>query len=389
VARILWFHPRQLLPPRGGGDHRTLGLVRGALAAGHEVLLVDMDEGLAGAEPPDGLRIAGLTSHAGLTLVAAKLVSTDPLRSPRPTRAALATARRTIEAFAPEVAVVSEVMTWGLARRLMPDVSWIYDSQNVEHALFAGHLASATGPVEKLTFRLDQHRVASAERALLGRSAATLVVSEDDAAGLRLVDPGAELVLAPSSMSAPAAACDPGAAGPVALFVGTLDFPPNIEAIELLVTQVMPRLRRTAPQARLLVVGRRPSARLRSLLGSQPWMDFWEDAPSMADAYARARCVLMPFTSGSGTKLKVYEAMAFGMPVVATSRGVRGVDVDPGVDVLVAEDADGLAALAAGLMADPETARRLGRAARAAFGSRLSWERATYPQLAGLLDRLT
>ena len=97
----------------------------------------------------------------------------------------------------------------------------------------------------------------------------------------------------------------------------------------------------------------------------------------------------MPFTSGSGTKLKVYEAMAFGLPVVATARGVRGVDIVTGVDVLVAEDSAALADHTVDLLSDPEAARRLGRTARAAFDERLSWEQATFPQVDALLRRLS
>jgi glycosyltransferase involved in cell wall biosynthesis len=390
MSRIVWFHPRQLFPPRGGGDHRSAGLVRGALAAGHEVLLVQPYDGLARDAPPAGLQVVDLTPRQGAANALAKVVERAPLRAPRLTRSSMASARHTIARFAPDLGVVSEIMTWGLAEPLLPaGIPWIYDAQNVEHELFRSHLASASSALERLTFRVDLHRVARTERALLRRSSAVVAVSAADADGLRRVDPTHEPVLVPSSMLPPDTAFDPSLAGPVALFVGSLDFPPNIEAIDILVEELMPRVVALSPQARLLVVGRRPSARMRQQLAGPSWVEFLEDAPTMADAYARARCVLMPFRSGSGTKLKLYEAMAFGLPVVATPKGVAGVDLVDGQEVLVAEDLDALAAAAAGLLDDPDAARRLGAASRRTFEDRLSWERAAYPPLTRLITELT
>jgi glycosyltransferase involved in cell wall biosynthesis len=390
MSRIVWFHPRQLFPPRGGGDHRSAGLVRGALAAGHEVLLVQPYDGLPRDAPPAGLQVVDLTPRQGAANAVAKVVERAPLRAPRLTRASMTRARRRIAAFAPDLGVVSEIMTWGLAEPLLPaGVPWISDAQNVEPELFRSHLASASSALERLTFRVDLHRVARTERALLRHSSAVVAVSAADADGLRAVDPTHEPVLVPSSMLPPDTALDPSLAGPVALFVGSLDFPPNIEAIDILVEELMPRVVALCPQARLLVVGRRPSARMRQQLASRPWVEFLEDAPTMADAYARARCVLMPFRSGSGTKLKLYEAMAFGLPVVATSKGVAGVDLVDGQEVLVSDDLDALAVAAARLLDDPDAARRLGAASRRTFEDRLSWERAAYPPLTRLIADLT
>lgn len=390
MSRIVWFHPRQLVPPRGGGDFRTLGLLRGVLEAGHEVLLVVPGEGLAAPDDPvPGLRTVELTLRGGLSRAVTKVVSRSPLRAPRLTRSSIAAARRQVEDFGPDLGIASEGTIWGMVAALMPDVPWIYDSQNVEHELFAGHLAAATGVVDRLTFRVDHRRIAREERLLLTRSDATLVVSADDRAGLALLAPDADLVLVPSSMAAPARVASPADAGPTALLVGTLDFPPNIEAVELMVTEVMPRLRARCPDATLLVVGRRPTARVRELAASAEWAELWEDAPDIADAYDRARCVVMPFRSGSGTKLKLYEALGTGMPVVATPKGAAGVDVTPGSDILVAEDVPAFVDAVAGLIEDPRRAAELGAAARRSFEERLSWERASYPPLRELIERLT
>lgn len=390
MARIVWFHPRRLLPPRGGGELRARGLVDGALAAGHQVLLVHPDDGPTDSEPlPAGLEIATLHARAGVARAVTKLLSRDPLRAPRVTSRSLARAERAIADFAPDLAIVSQVMSWSIARRLLPDVPWAYDAHNVERDLFQAYVSLATRPLDRLTFRTDLRRVAATERQLLGRSGAVLAVSPTDATGLsRIAKRSQPPVIVPSSVSAPAKTVHPSRARATVLFVGTLNFPPNVTAIHALVHDVMPAVRREVPDARLLVAGRLPSADLRRLLGSETWIDLMENVPDIAEAYGRARCTVLPFGPGAGTKLKVFEALAFGLPVVATPPAVAGVEVTPGTEVLLGETHADIVDRAVELLRDPELADRVGAAGRRAFDERLCWEKAAFPSLEKVLTDL-
>jgi glycosyltransferase involved in cell wall biosynthesis len=390
MSRIVWFHPRQLLPPRGGGEFRSAGLVEGALAAGHEVLVVHPDDGPEYVDAmPERLHVATVQLRAGLSRVAAKVLAQDPLRAPQATLGSIARTRRTIDEFTPDLAIVSQVMAWSLARRLLPDVPWVYDAHNIEHELFDSHLASATTAMERLTFGIDARRVARAERELLERSTVTLAVSQADAGGLaRAAPPPRPPVVVPSSMAPSSRLARPCETGPTVLFVGTLDFPPNVEAISDLVREVMPRVVAEVPSATLLVAGRHPSQDMRTLLRSQPWIEFVEAPPDIGELYMRARCAALPFRSGSGTKLKLYEALSFGLPVVATPKAIAGVDVVPGTDLLVGTDAAEMTASLMNILRDDELADALGAAGRQAFDERLSWEKAAYPVLRQVLADL-
>lgn len=387
MARIVWFHPRQLQPPRGGGDVRGIGLVRGALAAGHTVLLVHPDDGHELKEPTlPGLTIAQLRLKRGAWRLAAKVFSSDPLRAPRATGRSMASAAQIIRQFDPELGVVSQVMSRSIARRLLPDVPWIYDAHNVERELFEAHLALAGNTVNRLTFRIDLHRVSAAERKLVAESAAVLAVSREDALTLEHFRRGAAPVVVPSSVEPPPTVALPSQAPQTVLFVGTLDFPPNIEAITILVGTLMPEVVRRVPKARLLVVGRQPTNEVRLLLASQPWIDFVEDAPDLALMYERSRCAVLPFSSGAGTKLKLFEALAYGVPVVSTPTGVAGVDIKSGQECLIGTVPEAMVAHLVEMLVDPARADRLGTAARRAFDSRLSWPRAAYPKLEEVLE---
>ena len=184
MSRVLWFHPRPWGPPRGGGDLRTHGLVNCALASGHTVGLVVP----AGPHPDTesaGLSVIEFVPRRGAALVAHKVASRHPLRSPRMSARAAAATHADIEQFAPDVGVVSEVMSWSIARRLLPaGLPWAYDAVNIESQLFRDLAAGAHGLVDRLSFGVDARRVARDERDVLRNADAVLSVSQTEGAVL-------------------------------------------------------------------------------------------------------------------------------------------------------------------------------------------------------------
>jgi glycosyltransferase involved in cell wall biosynthesis len=162
------------------------------------------------------------------------------------------------------------------------------------------------------------------------------------------------------------------------LFVGSLSYDPNIEAVDWLLTDVWPRVRAAAPGTTLRVVGRNPSPALRRRCRDADGVELVADAPSLVAYYHAARAVIVPLRTGGGTgRIKVLEAMAYGVPIVATTQAVDGVAVADGRDVLLAEDAEGLARHAAELLGDAARARLLGQAGRAVWARDHAPEAAT------------
>lgn len=152
------------------------------------------------------------------------------------------------------------------------------------------------------------------------------------------------------------------------LFVGALNYLPNVEALDWLLRAVLPRLRRRQPGGwRLVVVGRSADAALAQRLSHWPEIEFLPDVPSLDVVYAQAHLVLVPLHSGGGTKLKTLEAFSRLRPVLATSHGVRGLGVQPGLHCLVADDAAGFVGQILHLWRDPALAHGLSTAARARY----------------------
>lgn len=146
-------------------------------------------------------------------------------------------------------------------------------------------------------------------------------------------------------------------------FLGNFSHPPNVDAALWLAGDIMPRLEKLRPQARLSIAGRHPPAALRSLARrSIQVLGEIEDAEALL---RRSAVVIAPVRTGGGMRMKVLQAMAFGKPVVTTSRGSYGLEAaaEP-VPLAIADDAGGLARRTAELLADPFARNRLGAAAR-------------------------
>lgn len=384
MTRILWFHPRPLAPTTNGGDLRTRGLIDAALTLGHEVLLVHPDGGDTSALDA-AVRQVTYRRPRGPAFVTAKVFSTSPLRSPRITRTSRTAAAAAVGDFAPQVAVVSEVMAWSVAGHLVPpSVPLVYDAHNDETRLFAELSASARGLVDRTTFAVDRSRVARAEAALLQRAAVVAAVSSEDAARLEARRPRGPVVVVPSTVPLAAEPADPAAARPVVLFVATLDYAPNVAALHSLVTEVLPSVVVGQPLT-LLVVGRRPDRSVRELADATPWIELHPDPLDVEPFYRRARCAVLPIRAGGGTKLKVLEALSHGLPVVATPEAVSGIAIRDGEGIVVRGLVDELAAEARRLLADAQAAATLGRAGRDFFVRALSSESTRAP-LARVLD---
>lgn len=150
---------------------------------------------------------------------------------------------------------------------------------------------------------------------------------------------------------------------PRLIFVGHLGYRPNFVAAERLAREILPRLRRLMPRARLVIAGRNPGARVMALAGDG--VEVIADPPDIAPLLAAADYAVVPLTMGSGTRIKILEAMAWGVPVVATRLAAAGLGVTDGVDARLAETADEFAGAIYLLQADPAAYSRQRDAAHA------------------------
>lgn len=205
---------------------------------------------------------------------------------------------------------------------------FVYNGHNVESDLRARVEDPDTG---------SGRRLGRFEERLLRTATESWMVSERDMALAAELCPGASLRLVPNAVDVGAIEpLEPDAAALRALFVGSMDYEPNRRAVRFLLDDVMPRAWESLPDARLRVVGRGaadlvdPSERVEVL-------GFVED---IRNAYAGSSCVVIPLLEGGGSPLKFIEALAYGLPVVATPFAAAGLSAEAGRDYAEADAAD-------------------------------------------------
>ncbi|MDP4030919.1 MAG: glycosyltransferase family 4 protein [Candidatus Beckwithbacteria bacterium] len=158
--------------------------------------------------------------------------------------------------------------------------------------------------------------------------------------------------------------------GRVVLFIGNFKWLPNRDAAQFLAKAIWPKISSKLPQAKLLIVGRNPTAEILKL--AKPGIRIKGDVADIRTAFAGASVLLAPIRNGRGTKYKVLEAMASGIPVVTTRLGIEGIDAKD--SVLVAESAEALAGQTINLLENHQLAGQLAQKAKKIVNQQYNWE---------------
>ena len=214
----------------------------------------------------------------------------------------------------------------------------------------------------------EGRRVRRHEHRHYPRCGAVVVVTRRDAARVRAVAPAARVEVVPNGVE-PASGVSGPAEAPVLGFHGALCTVANSSAARSLVGEVLPAVRVRCPDARVLLIGRDPPPRVRALAG--PAVEVTGEVPDVGPHLARVAVYVAPLPAAAGMKNKVLEAMAAGLPVVATPEAIEGIGEGPGIRV--GRDPAELAGLAADLLGDAEARRRLGASGRRRVERDFTW----------------
>lgn len=208
-----------------------------------------------------------------------------------------------------------------------------------------------------------------------------VAVSEPDAQDLEALGTARPPVVAPNGVDT--AFFHPEAVEPLPLgepafvFTGSMDYRPNVDAARWLAEAIWPVVRSALPEARLYLVGRRPSRAVRQLQ-EIPGIHVVGEVPDVRPYLAGATVYVAPLRAGGGTRLKILEAMAMGKAIVSTPMGCDGLPVVDGKHVWLA-DGEAFAAAMIALVRDSSRRRALGEAARRLAVARYDWEQTLAP----------
>lgn len=167
------------------------------------------------------------------------------------------------------------------------------------------------------------------------------------------------------------------------LFVGSMDVEMNVDAVTWFVQAIFPEIRKSVPDATFVIVGRSPTSDVRAF-GENEGVEVTGRVDDLRPYYERADVAIVPSRLGGGTKLKVPEAMAVGVPVVATSKGAQGLEIEDKKHLLIADSEEKFANAVVSLFENPDKASCLATAARERVEEKYSWT-GIYD---GVLDRI-
>ena len=142
-----------------------------------------------------------------------------------------------------------------------------------------------------------------------------------------------------------------------------MHWPPNLEVVRWFIRQVLPRVREALPDARFTLVGKRPPPDVQRAEGLEA-LGYVAD---LEPYFARAAVFIVPLLAGGGMRVKILDAWLRGLPVVSTTIGAEGISCTDGTDIRLADQTERFAGILLDLLRDPQAARRLGAAGRAAL----------------------
>lgn len=404
-----------ILPATGGnGLAMRAGVFLAALAADHEVMLLLVPLAGGGGEIPDFVRqrtdrVVVLPLEGTLDpLYALSAGVSDPavrlaaLRAyPRPalcrfaTTPALARTVAAVDAAGPGPFATVVVLRSYLAPYAAPFLAAgsfrvldLDDDERLTQSRLSGLFERRGRTDAALLAAAEARKYAAHERAWLPRFDLALAASELHGWAVSEREDGVAVRVMPNTVEVPEEVRrDPPSPALRLLFVGNLGYEPNVDAALWLAEEIVPRLRQTGLAVELRLAGSRPAAEVTALAGpAAGTVEVCADPADLAPHYAWADIALAPIRAGGGTRIKILEAFAARVPVVATTLGAEGLAVAGGEHLLLADDTDGIVAACRRLAADPALAGRLAAGALARVRERYSRPEAI-ERLRGLLAR--
>jgi glycosyltransferase involved in cell wall biosynthesis len=248
-------------------------------------------------------------------------------------------------------------------------------AHNVESVIWRRYHETESQPLRRWYIGRQRRKFERFEAAVLGEAERTVAVSLVDAAllqrdfGVRRIDV-VENGVDTGYFRPEAVRREPGRL----LFLGSLDWRPNLDGVRLLLDRVFPAVRAAEPGATLALVGRNPPESLRREVTDRPGVELHANVPDVRPHLARCSAMVVPLRIGGGSRLKILEALASATPVVSTRIGAEGLCLEPGRHLTVVEDVDALVPALLQAIRAPQAAQAQAEAGRARILERYDWD---------------
>ena len=282
--------------------------------------------------------------------------------------------RRAVASFEPDVIHIDHLQMAQFVD-FRPPCKTVLDNHNVESAIIKRTAETDTSLPKRLYAVLEWPRLRSYELDVCRKCDVVLTVSDEDGNALRAMDPSLK-----NLRTVPIGADtdyfqpldrEPGPRN--LLFVGTMYWPPNVDAVLHFYRDIFPIIRKRFPDSTLTIAGQRPTSAIRAL-SRDPAVTVTGYVDDIRDIARECAVMIVPLRAGSGVRVKILNALAMEIPVVSTSVGAEGLDVSDGEHLLIADTAQEFAGAVTKLFENAQLARSLGENGRKLVSAKYSWD---------------
>lgn len=253
----------------------------------------------------------------------------------------------------------------------------VFFAHNVEYQIWRRLAEVETRAWMRRLLEVEWKKMRAEERRACERTAMTVAVSMDDRDRLAADAPSATVLDVPTGVDI--RYFSPRDTPPVPgrlVFSGSMDWYPNEDAILYFIADILPLVRRERPDVSLSVIGRQPSDRLKAAAAAAG-VHVTGRVDDVRPHVAEGELYIVPLRVGGGTRLKIFEALAAGKPVLSTTIGAEGLDVENGRHLVLADGAEAFARETVALLNDATRRQALGAEGRKIVEEKYSWAQVT------------
>ena len=391
--KILFLSPTVPFPLTDGGRIRVFNLLK-QIAKKCEVTLLALETLPTDAESIVHLERFGIQVHLVRHGGELPPVSLGTILSAFLRRVPITVARYNVPAYRQKFKELVATETFDLVHYEMfhvaqfhteADLPSLLSQQNVDSAIWRRLCQETANPLQKCLYWTQQRAFERYERLMSPKFDVVTCASEIDRQTFQRASAGGRFEIIPNGVDIedyqpdfttggepPRAGLD--AQGAHLIYIGSMDWYPNEDAVTFFADEVLPEIHAKLPNVQFSAVGGNPSPRVQKL-GENPQILVTGRVPEIKPYFARATVFVVPLRIGSGTRLKILEALAMGKAVVSTTVGAEGLGLVDGKEILIADEPKAFAESVLRLLTDASLCREMGENGRARVERDYDWRR--------------